>query len=149
MRGRRLAAITLSDEERGFLEGQARSRTAPRSLSTRCRIILSCAKGLSNKEVALALGHSEHTVGKWRSRFAEHRLAGLSDKGRTGRPRTITQQQVSEIIRLTLTTKPKTAPRWTIRSMAEETGLSHTTIRRIWTAWGLRPHRADPCKSSR
>ncbi len=74
MRGRSAVAIDLSDEERAFLEAQLRRHKAARSLSDRCRIVLRCAAGLSNKEVATELGHSEHTVGKWRRRFAEHRI---------------------------------------------------------------------------
>lgn len=148
MRGRASVAIALSDEERGFLEAQLRRHKAARSLSDRCRIVLRCADGLTSKEIAAELGHSEHTVGKWRRRFAEHRIEGLSDEYRTGRPRTISDEQVADVIKRTLETTPKDATHWSIRSMAEEIGLSHTTIRRIWNAFGLQPHRAETFKLS-
>ena len=148
MRGRASVAIALSDEERGFLEAQLRRHKAARSLSDRCRIVLRCADGLTSKEIAAELGHSEHTVGKWRRRFAEHRIEGLSYEYRAGRPRTITDEQVADVIKRTLETTPKDATHWSIRSMAEEIGLSHTTIRRIWNAFGLQPHRMETFKLS-
>jgi putative transposase len=148
MRGRASIAIALSDEERGFLEAQLRRHKAARSLSDRCRIVLRCAEGLTSKEIAAELGHSEHTVGKWRRRFAKHRIEGLSDEYRAGRPRTTSDEQVADVIKRTLETTPKDATHWSIRSMAEEIGLSHTTIRRIWNAFGLQPHRAETFKLS-
>ncbi|SMD15642.1 putative transposase [Primorskyibacter flagellatus] len=148
MRGRAAVVIDLSGEERAFLEAQLRRHKAARSLSDRCRIVLRCAAGLSNKDVAAELGHSEHTVGKWRRRFAEHRIEGLSDEYREGRPRTVSDEQVADVIKRTLETTPKDATHWSIRSMAAETGLSHTTIRRIWNAFGLQPHRSETFKLS-
>ncbi len=148
MRGRASVAIDLSDEERSFLEAQLRKHKAERSLSDRCRIVLKCAEGLTSKEVARELGHAEHTVGKWRRRFAEHRIEGLSDEYRAGRPRRISDAQVAEIIKQTLETTPRDATHWSIRSMAAETGYSHTTIRRIWNAFGLQPHRSETFKLS-
>lgn len=148
MRGRASVAIELSEEERVFLEAQLRKHKVERSLSDRCRIVLRCADGLTSKEVAQELCHAEHTVGKWRRRFAEHRIEGLSDEYRAGRPRTISDAQVAEIIKQTLETMPKDATHWSIRSMASATGYSHTTIRRIWNAFGLQPHRAETFKLS-
>lgn len=148
MRGRASVAITLSDEERRFLEAQLRKHKAERSLSDRCRIVLKSAEGLTSKDVAQELGHAEHTVGKWRRRFAEHRIEGLFDEYRAGRPRSISDAQVAEIIKQTLETTPRDATHWSIRSMAAETGYSHTTIRRIWNAFGLQPHRSGTFKLS-
>lgn len=148
MSGRVAASIELSDDERRFLEGQVRRHKAPRSLSDRCQMILLCAEGLPSNEVAARFGVHEHTVGKWRRRFAKERLEGLSDEYRSGRPRTLSDEQVAEIIKRTLTTIPKDATHWSIRSMAATTGLSHTTIRRIWTAFGLQPHRSETFKLS-
>lgn len=147
-RGRSVPALVLSDEERSFLECQARRHRAPRSLSDRCRIILRCADGLSNKATAAELGLSEHTVGKWRRRFLKDRLDGLLDEPRPGRPRTIEDDQVAEVVERTLRSKPVDATHWSIRSMGEAVGLSHTTIRRIWTAFGLQPHREERFKLS-
>jgi len=148
MRGRAAAEIILSVEERAFLETQLRKHKAARSLSDRCRIILLCAEGLPSKDVAARLGHSEHTIGKWRRRFADHRIEGLTDQYRPGRPRTVSDEQVADVIKRTLETTPRDATHWSIRTMAAQTGLSHTTIRRIWTAFGLQPHRSETFKLS-
>lgn len=147
-RGRVADVVVLSKEERAFLTRQVRRHKTPRSLSDRCRMILLCAEGFDSKEVARRLGVHEHTVGKWRRRFVKDRIEGLSDEARPGRPRTIEDDQVAAIIERTLHSKPKDATHWSIRSMAAETGLSHTTIRRIWTAFGLQPHRSETFKLS-
>lgn len=76
MRGRASVAIELSEEERSFLKAQLRKHKAERSLSDRCRIVLRCADGLTSKQVAAEFGHAEQTVGKWRRRFAKHRIEG-------------------------------------------------------------------------
>jgi putative transposase len=148
MVGRLADAIVLSAEERGFLEAQVRRQKAARSLSDRCRMILLCANGLPSKQVAERLGVHEHTVGKWRRRFVKDRIEGLTDEYRPGRPRTVSDAQVAEVIERTLNTTPRDATHWSIRSMAAETGLSHTTIRRIWSAFGLQPHRSETFKLS-
>lgn len=80
MKGRTAVSITLSEEERAFLKTQFRNPEASRFLSDRCLIILKCSEGHSNKEVAEQLGHSQHTVGKWRNRFAQDRIKGLFDR---------------------------------------------------------------------
>ncbi len=111
-------------------------------------MILLCAQGLTSKDVARQLGVSEHTVGKWRRRFVNDRINGLTDEYRPGRPRTVSDAQVADEIERTLQTTPKDATHWSIRSMAAEVGLSHTTIRRIWGAFGLQPHRSETFKLS-
>lgn len=146
--GRPVAALVLSAEERAYLERQVRRHRVARSLSERCRIILRCADGLSSKAVGAELGVHEHTVGKWRRRFLKDRIDGLYDEARPGRPRTIDDDQVAAVIEHTLATTPADATHWSIRSMAKQTGLSHTTIRRIWTAFGLQPHRSETFKLS-
>ena len=148
MAGRQADLVVLSAEDRSFLEGQVRRHKAPRSLSDRCRMVLLCAEGLQSKEVAAHLGVHEHTVGKWRRRFAADGIEGLTDEYRAGRPRTVSDAQVAEVIERTLNTTPKDATHWSIRSMAAEAGLSHTTIRRIWGAFGLQPHRSETFKLS-
>jgi transposase len=94
------------------------------------------------------LGLHEHTVGKWRRRFLKDRCDGLLDEARPGRPRTIDDDQVAAVIERTLRTTPVDATHWSIRSMAGETGFSHTTIRRMWAAFGLQPHRSQTFKLS-
>ena len=146
--GRPMAVLVLSDEERSYLERQVRRRRVARSISDRCRMILRCADGLTNKAAAAELGVHEHTVGKWRRRFLKERIEGLSDEPRPGRPRTLTDEQVAEVIERTLETTPADATHWSIRSMARESGLSHTTIRRIWAAFSVQPHRSETFKLS-
>ncbi len=101
-----------------------------------------------SKAVAAELAVHEHTVGKWRRRFLSDRIDGLFDEARPGRPRTIDDDQVAAVIERTLRTTPADATHWSIRSMAAETGFSHTTIRRMWNAFGLQPHRSQTFKLS-
>ena len=146
--GRPMVTLVLSDEERCYLEGQVRRHRVARSMSDCCRMILRCADGLSNKAVAAEIGVHERTVGKWRRRFLKERIEGLSDEPRPGRPRTIEDEKVAEVIERTLTATPADATHWSLRSMARESGLSHTTIWRIWGAFGLQPHRSERFKLS-
>src|SRR3981081_3657120 len=148
MRGRPVARLVLSAQERSYLERQVRRHRVARSLSERCRVILRCADGLPSKDVAAELGLHEHTVGKWRRRFLKDRCDGLLDEARPGRPRTINDDQVAAVIERTLRTTPAEASPWSIGSMAGETGFSHPTIRRMWAAFGLQPHRSQTFKLS-
>src|SRR5882724_4530346 len=148
VRGRPIEPLVLSAQERTYLERQVRRHRVARSLSERCRAILRCADGLPSKSVAAELGIHEHTVGKWRRRFLKDRCDGLLDEARPGRPRTINDDQVAAVIERTLRTTPVDATHWSIRSMAAETGFSHTTIRRMWAAFGLQPHRSQTFKLS-
>ena len=147
-RGRPIAPLVLSAQERAYLERQVRRHRVARSLSERCRVILRCADGLASKSVGAELGLHEHTVGKWRRRFLKDRCDGLLDEARPGRPRTIDDDQVAAVIERTLRTSPADATHWSIRSMAAETGFSHSTIRRMWAAFGLQPHRSQTFKLS-
>jgi transposase len=140
--------LVLTTRERAYLERQVRRHRVVRSLSERCRVILRYADGLPSKFVAAELGIHEHTVGKWRRRFLKDRCDGLLDEARPGRPRTIGDDQVAAVIERTLRTTPVDATDWSIRSMAAETGFSHTTIRRMWVAFGLQPHRNQTFKLS-
>jgi transposase len=146
--GRPIALLMLSSEERAYLERQVRRRRVARSLSERCRMILRCAQGIPSKAVGAELGVHEHTVGKWRRRFLKDRVEGLLDDPRPGRPRTINDDQIAAVIERTLRSMPADATHWSIRSMAAATGYSHTTIRRIWRAFGLQPHRSESFKLS-
>ena len=143
--GRPIAPLVLSLDERAYLERQVRRHRAARSLSERCRVILRCADGVPSKSVASELGVHEHTVGR---RFLKDRIEGPLDEARPGRPRTIDDDQVAVVIERTLRSTPKDATHWSIRSMATTTGYSHTTIRRIWNAFGLQPHRSETFKLS-
>lgn len=114
----------------------------------RCRIILACAEGSSNKDVAAQLGSTPQAVGRWRSRFVQYRIAGLGDMPRPGGPRTVTDEQVAAVVTRTLESTPKNATHWSTRSMAKEMGLSQSSVSRIWRAFGLQPHRSEAFKLS-
>ena len=141
--------IVLSDGEREQLEGWARRRKSAQALAQRSRIVLAAAEGLKNTEIAERLGIHRGMAAKWRSRFAEQRLDGLVDEPRPGRPRTVTDSQVEQVIVKTLESTPKDATHWSTRSMAAEVGLSQSAVSRIWRAFGLQPHRQETWKLSR
>jgi transposase len=147
-RGRPTVQILLTDEERQTLERWARRRTSSQALALRCRIVLACAEGLSNVEAAKRLGVHAATVGKWRGRFAKRRLDGLVDEPRPGAPRTISDEQVEQVITKTLEEAPRDATHWSTRGMARATGMSQTAISRIWRAFGLKPHLDEAWKLS-
>jgi transposase len=141
--------IELSSDERAQLEAWARRRTSAQALAARSRIVLLAADGLNNTEIAQRLGVHRPMVRKWRGRFAEHRLDGLTDEPRPGQPRKITDAQVEEVIVKTLETTPRDATHWSTRSMAREVGLTQSAVLRIWQAFGLQPHRQETWKLSK
>jgi transposase len=149
-KGRPKAELILSTEERLALERLANRRKSAQAMAMRARIVQCCAnkEGPTNREVAAKLGVSEAMVGKWRRRFVEYRLDGLSDDPRPGAPRKIGDDQVEAVIVKTLEDKPKDATHWSTRSMAEQMNLSRSTVNRIWRAFGLQPHRAESFKLS-
>jgi transposase len=146
--GRPKATLTLSDDERQKLRTWASRPKSTQRLATRARIVLACAEGLDNKEVAARLRVNTVTVGKWRKRFLADRLDGLADEPRPGAPRTITDARVEEVVTRTLETKPKAATHWSTRGMARAVGLSQSAIVRIWNAFGLKPHLSETFKLS-
>jgi transposase/transposase-like protein len=146
--GRPKAVLDLSDEERGTLERWARRRNSSQALAVRSRIVLGSAEGLTNVAVAARCGVEPHTVAKWRRRFLERRLDGLVDDPRPGRPAGISTDQVEDVVVATLESTPKNATHWSRAKMAERSGLSKSTIGRIWKAFELKPHRADGFKLS-
>jgi transposase len=147
-RGRPTAELILSEEERETLTRWARRPTSSQQLALRARIVLACADGATNTEVAAQLRVARPTVGKWRSRFVVDRLDGLVDEPRPGAPRTITDEQVERVVVDTLETTPRDATHWSRASMAAHSGLSRSTVGRIWKAFRLQPHRAETFKLS-
>src|SRR5579864_2696893 len=145
---RQLAPLILSDEERAELKALASRRKTAQALALRARIILACAEGSQSKEVAAKLGVVENTVGKWRRRFAEHRIDGLRDEPRSGAPRTIEDARIEAVIVRTLESLPPDATHWSSRGMSRACGLSVSTVQRIWRAFGLQPHRLESFKLS-
>src|SRR3954449_4837368 len=144
-----LAPVDLTADERARLESWTRRRTSAQALALRSRIVLLAADGLGNTEIARELGIHRNVAGKWRSRFLAHRLDGLTDEPRPGRPRTIGDEQVEQVIVKTLETTPKDATHWSTRSMAREVGLTQSAVQRIWKAFGLQPHRQESWKLSK
>ena len=140
--------LVLADEERETLERWARRHTTAQALAVRCRIVLACAEGGNNVEVAARLGIHDDTVGRWRNRFIDRRLDGLHDEPRPGKPRSISDDDVERLIVKTLEEKPANATHWSTRSMAAATGMSQTAVSRIWRAFGLKPHRVEDFKLS-
>jgi transposase len=145
----KLPALVLSGDELRVLQGWARRPKTAQALALRSRIVLRCAGGGSNGEVAAELGIRRGTVAKWRTRFVRDRLDGLLDEPRPGRPRTISDEQVEAVIGKTLESSPADATHWSTRSMAAEAGLSQTAVSRIWRAFGLKPHLVDTFKISK
>ena len=148
--GRPKAELVLTGLEREELERYARR---PKTRAG------ACAAG--QDRAGVRLGRGEHrggraagvtvqTVGKWRARFVERRLAGLLDEPRPGQPRKITDEHVEDVIVRTLETKPPDGgTHWSTRKMAAATGLNQTAVSKIWRAFGLQPHRVEQFKLSK
>ena len=148
-RGRPKAPLVLTDEERQTLQRWARRAKTAQALALRAKIVLACAERASNIEVARRLGVSRPTVTKWRGRFVRQRLEGLSDEPRPGRPRTIADEQVEQVLTKTLEEPPpNNDTHWSTRSMARQVGMSQTAVSRIWRAFGLKPHLTQTWKLS-
>jgi transposase len=147
-RGRPKVELVVSAEERDELQRFVRRSRTNRRLAFRASIVLACAAGATNSEVAARLRTSKQTVGTWRKRFIEGRLEALYDEPRVGAPRTISDADVEKIIVQTLETKPKGETHWSTRGMAEKAGISHTAVANIWRAFGLKPHVSKTFKLS-
>ena len=146
--GRPKQPLVLELAEREQLERWARRPKTEQRLALRSRIVLRCAEGLDNDEVAVELGVHAKTVGKWRQRFLVRRLDGLSDEPRPGVPRSVLDDKVEEIVRRTIEEQPAGATHWSTRSMASQVGVSASTVNRIWQAFGLKPHLVETFKIS-
>ncbi len=147
-RGRPLAELTVTSEDRATLERWTTRRKTAHGLAVRAEIVLRCSSGCSNSQVARELRLTNATVGKWRSRFVAEGVAGLLDEPRSGAPRRISDDEVDAVIVKTLESTPRDATHWSIRSMAAATGMTRQTVHRIWKAFGLQPHRSDTFKLS-
>jgi transposase len=146
--GRPLEPLVLSESERAELGALAARRKTAQALALRARIVLLAGKGIANKDVAARLDIDPVTVGKWRRRFLADRLDGLRDEPRCGAPRTVEDARIEAVIVRTLESLPDDATHWSSRGMARASGLSTSTVQRIWRAFGLQPHRAETFKLS-
>lgn len=142
-KGRPIPPLNLSEDERSRLETIVRRRLSTQAEARRAQVILACADGLSNQAVSERTGVCAHSVGIWRRRFLADRMDGLADLPRSGPPRKISDEQVAEVLRLTLETKPENATHWSTRKMAAKAGISNERVARIWQSFGLKPHRVE------
>jgi len=147
-RGRPIQPIVLSPEIQRQLEVIAQSRSLPHGLVRRAKIVLMAAEGMNNKTIAQKIGLSDVSVGMWRKRFLTQGLPGLYDEMRPGGPRSISDEQIAQLIRKTLKTKPKNGTHWTCRTIAKETKISKSTVHRVWKAFAIQPHRQKHFKLS-
>lgn len=147
--GRPIPELLLSDAERETLQNWSRRPKSAQALALRARMILRCAEGRTNTQVAEQVQVRIATVGKWRQRFVERRLDGLLDEPRPGAPRKVSDADVERALTMTLESTPKDATHWSTRSLAKETGLSRSTVGRIWRAFALQPHRSETFKLSK
>jgi putative transposase len=147
--GRPKAELVLSDEELAQLQAIARSRSLPAALVRRANMVLACAAGATNSAVARRFATTDATVGKWRRRFVARRIAGLHDELRPGKPRSIDDERIAQLLTTTLHARPKDgATHWSVRDLAAETGIAKTSVHRFLQAFGLQPHRQEAFKLS-
>ena len=146
--GRPKQPLILTEEERNRLQSLGHRARSQALLARRARVVLACGEGLDNQSVARKLHVSLGMVGKWRARFLKARLEGLYDEPRPGAPRTVSDEQVEQVVIETLESTPRGETHWSTRGLAKATGLSRMTISRIWRAFGLQPHRTDTFKLS-
>jgi putative transposase len=140
--------LILTAEEREELAGFAASRSLPHSLVARAKLVLLAADGVANQEIGERLGWSKTTVSKWRQRFLKHRLPGLYDEIRPGRPRSVSDEKVAVLLRRTIKQRPPAGTHWTVRLAAEANGLSKSTVHRVFQLFSLQPHRSKSFKLS-
>ena len=147
-RARKASAIKLTADERDVLQRLIRRRKVAHADAQRAAIILRAADGLNNCQIANKVGVTRQTVRTWLNRFAKHRLDGLDDEPRCGAPRKIGDDRIEDIVTRTLETKPKDATHWSTRGMAKASGVSASTVHRIWRAFSLQPYRTETFKLS-
>jgi len=148
MAGRPLKVLELRAAEREELQRWTRRHKSAQALALRARIVLDCAGGMSNTEVAASRGVSKQMVCKWRARFIAKRAEGLLDEPRPGKPRTLDDERIEQMIATTLGTLPRGATHWSTRALAKHLAVSQSTVSRVWRAFGLQPHRQETFKLS-
>lgn len=142
------ATIELGAEQRTELEKLVRSRRTPQAVALRARIVLMTADGMLPGMIGSQLGVSQPTIRKWRARFLEQGLPGLRSEPRPGRPRSLDDQRVADLLNQVLLTRPAKQTHWSVRSFAAEAGISKDMAHRLFRAAGLAPHRSRSFKLS-
>lgn len=136
--------IALSEADTAALLRRVNQRKGAQDASLRAEIILACTDGESGNSIAQRLGVSKDVISRWRVRFSKWGLPGLNDEPRSERPRTITDEQVQQVVDQVLQSKPEDASHWSTRRMSRETGLSPASVMRTWHAFGIKPHLERP-----
>jgi transposase len=147
-RGPQLGELKLTTEEHNQLVEWTRRHKTSQALALRSRIVLACAQGADNSEVARRCRVTRQTVGKWRRRFVQQRVDGLLDEPRPGAPRKLDDARIEQLIATTLNERPRQASHWSTRLLAAKLGVSQSTVSRAWRAFGLQPHREETFKLS-
>ena len=146
---RAIPLLVMTDEQRSVLEKLIRSRTAPHRDVQRARVLLMAGDGFASTRIASEVGVSAATVVSWRERFSEEGLKNFSAvRSGRGRKPSLPAETVQEIVRLTLHETPPGETHWSCRTMAKRAGVSSSTVQRIWSARGLKPHRVETFKLS-
>ena len=138
--------IAVSESDRHELERLQRAPSTPAGLSRRARAVLLMAQGMPGVDIAERVGYTVVQVSRLRRRFAEHGIAGLQDRPRSGRPPTITARKRAQIVALTLKPPAAGLTHWSTRDLARQAGVSHGTVHRIWRAHALKPHQVSTFK---
>jgi len=147
---RAIPLLVMTDEQRSVLEKLIRSRAAPHRDVQRARVLLMAGDGFASTRIASEVGVSAATVVSWRERFSEEGLKNFSAvRSGRGRKPSLPAETVQEIVRLTLHETPPGETHWSCRTMAKRAGVSSSTVQRIWSARGLKPHRVETFKLSR
>jgi putative transposase len=146
--GRPKSSLTLISDEQTQLQAWARSRTLPHPLVSRAQLVLWSAEGKNNSQIARRLHWTKGTVGKWRQRFVDHRLSGLYDELRPGRPRSVSDERIAALLKRTISRKPAGTTHWSVRLAASASGLSKSTVHRLFQTFALQPHRSRGFKLS-
>ena len=146
--GRPPIPVQLSEGEKEELQCMTRSLKLPHGFVRRAQVILACAEGESHVEIGKRVGVSNVTVGKWRRRFHHQGIEGLQEGQRPGRARTHDDEGVGEVINTALQGPPANATHWSVRTLADHTGISKSTVYRWLQLFNLQPHRQRHFKIS-
>ncbi len=141
-------SLNITSEEREQLDAIASSRSLPAALVRRAKIILLTDDGLSDREAARHLDVSQPTVSLWRRRFRAGRISGLHDEIKPGRPRSQGDEQIAQLLNTVLSTQPEAETHWSVRTLADATGMSKSTVQRYLALFGIKPHRSKSFKLS-